>query len=622
MQTGLAAGTTVGGLTVEAVLGQGASGTVYRARDGAGGPVALKVLDPVLAADRRFRERFLREAALAGTLEHPSVVPVVATGEDDGLLYIAMAYVDGVDLRTLLRDEGPLPPDRALALLAGIAGALDAAHAAGLVHRDVTPGNVLVGRLDGREGSYLADFGLARHASTPTSLTGERSFVGTIDYIAPEQIRGDPLDGAADQYALACVLFACLTGAPPFVRETDVATGLRAPQRAAAGRLVAGARPAAGARRRARPRAGQGARRAPRGLPRPDRRGRGGAARPAGRPAPRAHRRRRGRRGPRRARRGGGARSPCWRGGDDPVARDVRRRAERVRAERRPRRPPRRPPRRRRRRPTPARAAAPAPGRRRCRARRRGRAARRRAGDAAGRRRGRRRRGRRAVGAAAGGVTARAARPVDGRRRVQRRAAVRAGRAGRLAFRRCGCAEDGGPGLVRVDAASGRIGARLSVDERAGRGRRPRRRRRVAVARPRRAACCASTPPRAASCTASARRCDADRLAFGGGALWVASSGDGQLFEIDAATNAIVARPKLHGYVTDLAVADGSAWVTVTPEDLVYRLDPDDGSVQGALPAGPGPESVAVRRRRAGRSRTAATAPCRGSTSRAARASR
>jgi len=224
MQTGLAAGSTVGGLTVEAVLGTGASGTVYRARDGAGVPVALKVLDPALAADRRFRERFLREAALAGTLEHPSVVPIIATGEDAGLLYIAMAYVDGVDLRTLLRDQGPLPPDRALSLLEGIAGALDAAHAAGLVHRDVTPGNVLVGRLDGREGSYLADFGLARHASTPTSLTGERSFVGTIDYIAPEQIRGDPLDGSADQYALACVLYASLTGSPPFVRETDVAT--------------------------------------------------------------------------------------------------------------------------------------------------------------------------------------------------------------------------------------------------------------------------------------------------------------------------------------------------------------------------------------------------------------
>ena len=224
MQTGLAAGTTVGGLTVEAVLGTGASGTVYRARDGAGVPLALKVLDPALAADRRFRERFLREAALAGTLEHPSVVPIIATGEDAGLLYIAMAYVDGVDLRTLLRDQGPLPPDRALSLLEGIAGALDAAHAAGLVHRDVTPGNVLVGRVDGQEGTYLADFGLARQAGRRRGLPGERSFVGTIDYIAPEQIRGDPLDGSADQYALACVLYASLTGSPPFVRETDVAT--------------------------------------------------------------------------------------------------------------------------------------------------------------------------------------------------------------------------------------------------------------------------------------------------------------------------------------------------------------------------------------------------------------
>jgi len=224
MQTVLEIGATVAGFRIEAVVGQGASGAVYRARAPDGGPVALKVLDPALARDARFRERFEREAALAARLEHPNVVPVVATGDDGGLRYIAMAYVDGRDLRVLLRDDGRLEPERAIALLGGIADALDAAHEIGLIHRDVTPGNVLVGTVDGEERAYLTDFGLARHATTPTSLTGERSFVGTIDYIAPEQIRGDALDGAADQYSLACVLHECLTGAAPFVRDSDVAT--------------------------------------------------------------------------------------------------------------------------------------------------------------------------------------------------------------------------------------------------------------------------------------------------------------------------------------------------------------------------------------------------------------
>ena len=186
--------------------------------------VAVKVLNPVLAADDRFRRRFLREATLAAQLEHPSVVPIVATGEEAGVLYIAMAYVEGGDLRMLIREGGPLEPRRAVALLTSIADALDAAHAVELIHRDVTPGNILVGTVDGHERAYLGDFGLARHATTPTSLTGERSFVGTIDYIAPEQIRGDQLDGRADQYSLACVLYECLSGQQPFARDTDVAT--------------------------------------------------------------------------------------------------------------------------------------------------------------------------------------------------------------------------------------------------------------------------------------------------------------------------------------------------------------------------------------------------------------
>src|SRR5262249_49770592 len=148
-------GATVAGFRIEAVVGQGASGAVYRAVGPDGAVVALKVLDPALARDRRFRERVEREASLATQLEHPHVVPVLATGADAGLNYIAMTFVDGSDLRTLLRDGGPLEPARALALLAGIADALDAAHAVGLVHRDVTPSNVLVGNTDGMEQAYL-----------------------------------------------------------------------------------------------------------------------------------------------------------------------------------------------------------------------------------------------------------------------------------------------------------------------------------------------------------------------------------------------------------------------------------------------------------------------------------
>src|SRR3954471_20504927 len=224
MQTALEIGATVAGFRIEAVVGQGASGAVYRAVGQDGSPVALKVLDPALALDRRFRERFEREAALAAQLRHPHVVPVLATGVDAGVHYLAMTLIDGSDLRTMLRDVGPLEPARALALLAGVADALDAAHAVHLVHRDVTPSNVLVGPADGGECAYLTDFGLARHATTPSSLTGDRSFVGTIDYIAPEQIRGDPLDGRADQYSLACVLTECITGTPPFARDSDVST--------------------------------------------------------------------------------------------------------------------------------------------------------------------------------------------------------------------------------------------------------------------------------------------------------------------------------------------------------------------------------------------------------------
>ena len=224
MQAGLAIGTSVGGFRIEAVVGQGATGIVYRAVDASGRVVAVKVLNALLAADGRFRRRFLREAALAAEARAPQR----RAGDLDGRGGRRALPRHGVRRRRRPADAdprgGPIEPERALALLDGIADALDAAHAIGLVHRDVTPGNILIGTVDGTETAYLGDFGLARHASTPTSLTGERSFVGTIDYIAPEQIRGDPLDGRADQYSLACVLYECLAGAQPFARDSDVAT--------------------------------------------------------------------------------------------------------------------------------------------------------------------------------------------------------------------------------------------------------------------------------------------------------------------------------------------------------------------------------------------------------------
>ena len=147
----------------------------------------------------------------------------IASGEDGGVLYLAMDYVDGVDLRELLRREGRLAPERAVALVAQAGEALDAAHAAGLVHRDVKPGNVLVASAPDGERAYVCDFGVARHVGSVGSLTGDRGFVGTVDYVAPEQIRGEEVDGRADIYALGCVLFECVSGERPFERENELA---------------------------------------------------------------------------------------------------------------------------------------------------------------------------------------------------------------------------------------------------------------------------------------------------------------------------------------------------------------------------------------------------------------
>jgi ABC-type branched-subunit amino acid transport system substrate-binding protein/streptogramin lyase/predicted Ser/Thr protein kinase len=220
MTAAFSPGTTFAGYRVESLLGRGGMGVVYRARDvSLDRPVALKVIAPELAEDERFRARFLRESRLAASLDHPNVVPIHEAGERDGQLYLAMRYVEGSDLRTLLDREGMLSPERVLGVLAQIADALDAAHRRGLVHRDVKPGNVLVDE-DGH--AYLSDFGITKQVGGASTDTGR--VVGTLDYLAPEQIRGEPVDGRTDCYALACVLYECLSGAPPFRRETEAET--------------------------------------------------------------------------------------------------------------------------------------------------------------------------------------------------------------------------------------------------------------------------------------------------------------------------------------------------------------------------------------------------------------
>ena len=210
-------GTELAGYRIESLLGRGGMGDVYLSRDRRlKRRVALKLLAPNLGADGRFRERFLRESELAASIDHPNITPVYEAGEVDGLLYIAMRYVEGEDLKSLLAAEGRLEPGRALALLDQVAVALDAAHARGLVHRDVKPGNVLVTALAGREHVYLSDFGLTKHADEETSLTESGQFFGTADYVAPEQIAGGEIDGRADVYSLGCVLYECLAGQVPF----------------------------------------------------------------------------------------------------------------------------------------------------------------------------------------------------------------------------------------------------------------------------------------------------------------------------------------------------------------------------------------------------------------------
>src|SRR5215207_8712539 len=220
MKAAFTRGTNFAGYRVEALVGRGGMGVVYRATDlSLERSVALKLITPELADDQRFRSRFLREPRLAASLDHPNVIPIYEAGEHDGQLYLAMRFVEGSDLRALLDAEGKLPPERTLAILAQVAGALDAAHRRALVHRDVKPANVLLDR-DGHV--YLTDFGITKQLGGASTDTGR--VVGTLDYLAPEQIRGDPVDGRTDCYALGCVLYECLAGRPPFHRDTEAET--------------------------------------------------------------------------------------------------------------------------------------------------------------------------------------------------------------------------------------------------------------------------------------------------------------------------------------------------------------------------------------------------------------
>jgi protein kinase-like protein len=206
------------GYRLEEVIGQGGMGVVYRAYDlRLKRTVALKLVSPDLAQDDRFRERFARETELAISLEHPNVIPIHDAGDLDGRVYLTMRLVEGTDLRALLRARGALEPARALAICRQVANALDAAHAKGLVHRDVKPSNVL---LDHDDHAYLADFGLSRRLDEEAV---EFRPAGTPAYLAPELIEGASADGRADVYSLGCVLFECLTGKPPFERDSRLA---------------------------------------------------------------------------------------------------------------------------------------------------------------------------------------------------------------------------------------------------------------------------------------------------------------------------------------------------------------------------------------------------------------
>ena len=213
----LAPGSTFAGYEVESVVGAGGIGILYRARQlRLDRPVALKLVEPEVARDPVIRERLRREARAVASLDHPNVVPLYAAGEEDGTVYIVTRWVEGTELGALIHGEGPLEPARAARTAAQIASALEMAHEKGLVHRDVKPSNVI---LTAEGHVYLTDFGLAKRADTAAGLTAAHQMLGTVDYVAPEQIEGSEPDARADVYSLGCVLFEMLVGEAPFADQ-------------------------------------------------------------------------------------------------------------------------------------------------------------------------------------------------------------------------------------------------------------------------------------------------------------------------------------------------------------------------------------------------------------------
>jgi Protein kinase domain len=221
----LPAGSEIAGYRVDRVAGRGGMGVVYRATDlRLERPVALKLISEELARDEAFRARFKRESRLAASIRHPNVITVFHAGEEAGLLYITTEFIEGTDLKAMIAERGSLEPRLAAEITRQVASALDAAHAKGLVHRDVKPANVLIAAEDGGWHAYLTDFGLTKSTTSQSAMTEAGLFVGTIDYAAPEQISGQPLDARTDVYSLGCVLFEGLTGRHPYPRDSNVAT--------------------------------------------------------------------------------------------------------------------------------------------------------------------------------------------------------------------------------------------------------------------------------------------------------------------------------------------------------------------------------------------------------------
>ncbi|MDH6131303.1 serine/threonine protein kinase [Kitasatospora sp. MAA4] len=220
-------GRTIAGYRLEREIGRGGMAVVYQAEDlRLGRMVAVKVLAPELARNEVFRERFAHESRIAASIDHPHIVPVFEAGEAQGVLFIAMRYVHGSDLRALLDREGPLGVQKTARIAGQVASALDAAHDHDLVHRDVKPGNILIAEgtdSDHPEHVYLTDFGLTKKSLSLTGFTTVGQFVGTLDYVAPEQIAGKPVDGRCDVYSLGCVVHEALSGHPPFERDDDMA---------------------------------------------------------------------------------------------------------------------------------------------------------------------------------------------------------------------------------------------------------------------------------------------------------------------------------------------------------------------------------------------------------------